>query len=317
MISNLSATSKIKVSNLDLDKNNTYFKLEDLEITPSIVEQKFKSKKYGYDNVTVKAIESEELNIIPSTETQINDGLFNKVTVSGDENLIPSNIKRGVNIFGIDGEVSEINGEINDCEYLFKGPRIMLYDSLAPICKNITKANFMFTSANVPIGDSIDKPIDLSILDFSNVTSMEETFNGCKFDDILFDANSLNKIDTNKVTNMTGTFSSTNFHDNFELKIDTSNVTRMYELFSSSNFGNGFKLNIDTSNVTAMNSMFSMASGMRHRCSEIDLSNLVGTKVTTISAMFFNWKSITKLKFMDFSTTQCNSMGQFLKIVLR
>lgn len=58
-----------------------YPELENLIVTPSNEEQKFKSSKYGFDNVTVKGIETEELNITPSTEQQIKEGLFNKVTV--------------------------------------------------------------------------------------------------------------------------------------------------------------------------------------------------------------------------------------------
>ena len=63
--------------------------LEDLEVTPSGVEQNFKSSKYGYDNVKVNAVESETLKIIPSLEEQIIEGLFNKVTVQPIENIQP------------------------------------------------------------------------------------------------------------------------------------------------------------------------------------------------------------------------------------
>ena len=42
-----------------------YPELEELEVTPSAEEQLFKSSKYGYENVKVKAVETEDLNIIP------------------------------------------------------------------------------------------------------------------------------------------------------------------------------------------------------------------------------------------------------------
>ena len=86
-----------------------YPELEDLTVTPSAEEQHFKSEKYGYNNVTVKAVEGEELNIIPSTETQVKEGLYNKVTVQGDSNLIPENIKEGTEIF-----VEKLAGEPGD-----------------------------------------------------------------------------------------------------------------------------------------------------------------------------------------------------------
>lgn len=40
--------------------------LEDLIVTPKVEEQHFKSNKYGYDNITVKAVE----NIQPQINTQ-------------------------------------------------------------------------------------------------------------------------------------------------------------------------------------------------------------------------------------------------------
>ena len=69
--------------------------LEDLEITPSGVEQNFKSSKYGYNRVKVKAVESEELTITPNTEEQVKEGLFNKVIVKPVE---VENIQEELNI---------------------------------------------------------------------------------------------------------------------------------------------------------------------------------------------------------------------------
>ena len=65
--------------NYGIDK--IYPDLEDLEVTPSREKQKFKSEKYGYNEVTVHAIESEELNIMPSTENQEYVGMYKKVIV--------------------------------------------------------------------------------------------------------------------------------------------------------------------------------------------------------------------------------------------
>jgi hypothetical protein len=47
----------------NIKTSKIYPDLEDLEITPSDSEQKFKSSKYGYDNVTVKAVEGITENL--------------------------------------------------------------------------------------------------------------------------------------------------------------------------------------------------------------------------------------------------------------
>lgn len=56
--------------------------LEDLEVTPTTEEQNFKADKYGFDNVKVKAIEGDTLDIVPSTEDQTFSGVYENVNVS-------------------------------------------------------------------------------------------------------------------------------------------------------------------------------------------------------------------------------------------
>ncbi len=65
-----------------------YPELEDIIITPTTEEQQFKSKKYGYNNINVQAVNNEI-----------------------DENIKAENIKSGVSILGINGEANILNGE--------------------------------------------------------------------------------------------------------------------------------------------------------------------------------------------------------------
>lgn len=58
-----------------------YPPLEDLEITPSGFEQNFKSQMYGYNNIKVKPVASDVIDVIPSFEKQQYMGLFNTVNV--------------------------------------------------------------------------------------------------------------------------------------------------------------------------------------------------------------------------------------------
>lgn len=78
--------------------------LIDLEITPTAEEQIFKHEgQYGYDNVKVNAIQTENLDITPGTEDYNFEGIYNKVKVDGDENLKAENIRQGTSIFGVEG----------------------------------------------------------------------------------------------------------------------------------------------------------------------------------------------------------------------
>lgn len=58
-----------------------------------------------------------ETTITPSATQQIKSGLFNKVTVTGDSNLIAENIKKDVSIFGVVGSLEEIDEPNEETDY--------------------------------------------------------------------------------------------------------------------------------------------------------------------------------------------------------
>lgn len=60
------------------------------------------AKKHCKEDITVR-VETQEISITPSATEQVEEGLFNKVTVQGDEDLVAENIKKGKNIFGVEG----------------------------------------------------------------------------------------------------------------------------------------------------------------------------------------------------------------------
>ena len=97
---------ELDIGDIELDVVKEFPELENLEVTPSVEEQNFKSSQYGYDNVKVKAVESEEITITPSTEDQVKEGMYKKVTVVGDSNLVANNIQEGTSIFGVKGILS-------------------------------------------------------------------------------------------------------------------------------------------------------------------------------------------------------------------
>lgn len=123
-----------------------YPKLEDLTVVPSKEQQEFNHpSSYGYDNVTV----------------------------SGDENLLPENIKKDVSIFGVVGI-----GEINN--------------NNAMMDTSITKSFSQYSNVLSKYIKTIPQ------LDTSNVTSMNGMFNFCQSLTSL----DLSNFDTSNVTSM-------------------------------------------------------------------------------------------------------------------
>ncbi len=68
---------------IDLENvvQEVYPKLENVEVTPTLKEQTIKPKEYGFSEVFVKAIETEDLNIKPKTEQQTFEGIYKNVNV--------------------------------------------------------------------------------------------------------------------------------------------------------------------------------------------------------------------------------------------
>lgn len=109
---------KIKKPNqigIKIHGKKVYPELENLVVIPSGEEQKFKSEAYGYNEVTVKAVQSEELVIEPTKEVQTKEGLFNKVTVNPIEseelNITPQKTPQEFN--GLFNKVNVEAVEIN------------------------------------------------------------------------------------------------------------------------------------------------------------------------------------------------------------
>lgn len=100
---------EVEINEIELDVEKVYPELEDLEVTPSSIEQNFNHpNSYGYDKVKVKAVEGDTLNVTPTTQNQQYTGLYGTVNVSAvdntiDNNIQPENIKENVNVLGVTG----------------------------------------------------------------------------------------------------------------------------------------------------------------------------------------------------------------------
>lgn len=94
---------------------NVYPHLEDLKVEPTLEGQTFKSKLYGYDNVTVERIKTEDISVTPTRKEQNFDGIYNKVNVKAIEenslDVTPSLEQQSFDGVYTEVNVDPINGE--------------------------------------------------------------------------------------------------------------------------------------------------------------------------------------------------------------
>lgn len=224
-----------------------YPELENLTVTPSTEQQIFKSSKYGYDNVIVEAVQSEELNITPNAVEQIEEGIFNKVTVAGDSNLIPENIKEGVEIFGVQG-TAELKGEEN-----------------AIMETSITSKTFAIASYLKKI----------PLIDTSNTTNMASAFlNGSNLE-------SIPPLDTSKVITMYAMVKNCNQLSEFP-QLNTSKLIYANEMFSGCTSLTKIPL-LDFGEVKRVDSMFQNCISLTDVGGFKDLGKAYTTKTANYS----------------------------------
>lgn len=196
-ISDITVKEETNIGNVKLDYVKEFPELEDLEIIPTTEEQNFKSSKYGYNNVKVNAIETEELNLVIEKETQVKEGLFSKVTLGGMK--------------------------ISNAQYLFYGgARLELLDLFLSLSENINNTSFMFNSCT-----SL-KTLDLSKLNTRGLYAMSSMFSGCtNLAEI-----DLSHLDTTSVANMGSLFNNCPKLTKVNVSgFNTSNVTSAAQMF--------------------------------------------------------------------------------------
>lgn len=217
---------------LELDVVKQYPSLIDLEVIPSTKEQIFNHEgSYGYDEVRVKAVTGETLNIVPSKEEQKFNGVYTEVNVDGlitselnvvptketqnyeglyekinvqavtsdiDENITPENIKQGIKMLGVIGT--------------FTGGKYK------PRVTELTFKNYEGTELDY----------ETQNLDTSFFTSMSEMFYYCRYLTHL----DVSGFNTSNVTNMNGMFYQCQNLTSLDLSnFDFSKVTNIQEMF--------------------------------------------------------------------------------------
>ena len=145
--------------------------------------------------------------------------------------------------------------------------------------------------------------IDLSALDTSEVTSMDEMFAGCSSLTSL----DVSNFDTSQVTDMFGMFNSCSRLTSLDVSnFDTSQVTDMGDMFKSCWGLTSLDLsNFDTSKVTDMFGMFEYCSSL----TSLDLSNFNTSNVTGMDSMFSDCSNLTSLDVSKFDTSEVTDMN--------
>ena len=194
--------------------------------------------------------EYEELAIVPTTVDQTKIGTYNKVTVAGDSDLIPENIKEGTDIFGVVG-TAKLQGDpvyITDGKYLFyQGARTDIYNGLMAMCKDVISCDSMFAASGL-------KEINLTNFDTSKVTTMSNMF----YNNTYLEKINMSNCNTTNVTNMNSMFSQCRNLLSLDLSnFNTSNTTNVNSMFSYNKFTNLDLSNFDFSKVSTCTYIFS------------------------------------------------------------
>lgn len=194
----------------------------------------------------------QEKTIIPEVVAKIviPDNGYNglsKVKILGDENLIPANIKNGVEIFGVQGNAKVSDVKITNASYLFyNGYRLDYLNEILSACENTTEAMNMFANC------SYLTDLDLSNFDTSKVTNFSSMFSSCS------SLTTIPQFDTSKGTNFGSMFercfSLTDFGG-------LENLGQAYKTTQSANYSN-YKLNLSTCTALTEQSLMNVINNL-------------------------------------------------------
>jgi surface protein len=266
--------------------------------------------------------ELENLTVVPSKEEQTitaNKGFggLGEVRVLGDEDLLASNIKKGVSIFGIDGSVEEMPQEvkegIDNQDEIITTQEITIDNINQIIEQKVLKKEkykpqyLIFRSFTT--GTSLD--YETANLDTSLFTNMSNMFYDCgKITNL-----NLNHFNTSNVTNMYCMFSKCKALTTLDISgFDTSNVTNMSYMFNEcENLVFPDLSHFDTSDVTNMSYMFQYCFYNATSKGELDLSNFNTSNVTNMSCMFNYCRYITRLNLSSFDTSKVTNISNMFQ----
>lgn len=298
---------ELQIEDLEIGIEKVYPTLENLTIEPSGEEQSFKSENhYGYDNVKVNPVK------LQGKELTLNkNGVYNIVAddnytgLSGVEVTLDAieDLEEELNTYN--EELTEQETTVEELTELLKTkgigeppkykPRFVsffgyigkeLNQEISNLdTSNITSMRRMFSTDSS--NDWNLKSIDISKFDTSNVTDMSYMFHGRSG---LTEIKGLNTLDTSKVTNMGGMFSTCSLGPEQYKNLNTSNVTNASQMFNSFY---GELIDVSTLDLSKITSLSSFTNGGKHK--EIYLGNQMFNNVTSATYMCGYCPNLTKI----------------------
>lgn len=301
--------------NVNIKTGKVYPELENLEIEPRREKQTFKSEKYGYDEVTVNAVDS-----------------------SIDENIKPENIKKDIEILGVNGafeakvllqdKTITKNGEYTADEG---------YDGLGKVNVNVdinveydSSLDSKFISTITNIGDIVRNGScyamflgctnlkKIKSLTITNCTDSSSMFYNClslksipEFDyskiidirNMFYNCTELIEIPikiTNKILQTRDAFYNCQALTSIPADWDFSEVTNCENMFASSGLISCEKLNLSKA-TNAGRTIFHSCRKLIS-CSDIDMRSS-----TQIASTFFNCSNLT-----DVGEIRCDKVESWM-----
>ena len=278
-----SKATELDLSNFDTSKVTTMSSMFENSMATSIIGLKnFDTSKVRYMWGTFKSSKAKELDLLNFDTSNVIDMTYTFYGSYADTlDLSSFNTSKVVKMLGM----FELN----------KATKIIGLNKFDT--RKVTDMTQMFNYSSV-------ENLDLSSFDLSSLKSMGRMFQNCSAKSIVFGKN----VNTNNVTDMSGTFTGTNVTELDLSGFNTKNVTTMTRMFWETKATNIIGLEkFNTSNVTSMYGMFEGA-----KVTTLDLSSFDTSKVTNMGNMFYwcpNLKTIyAGDKFVTTNVTSSNYM---------
>ena len=229
---------------------------ETLNLAPTEEQQNFEGVYLG---VNINPIQTEEITTdldfsgSDSIELTAQEGVYiKKATINKDANLTPENIKSGVSIAGISGEVADTSDADATSDDIAKGKSAYVNNEKVVGTMEVNENNALVdltistgTSSTSGLNQIIKKiPEDIVV----NGTSANYLFNECSaLEEVI-------GLDMSNVTSMISTFKNCTSLKKIDIS-NTSNVTNMYQMFYYCTSLETIS-KLDVSEVTNANYMF-------------------------------------------------------------